>query len=85
MAEIPTHICKEKKEEEINNNESEEKHPIGTRITTYWAGKPFIGTVTNNADKYYKIQYEDDDEEELKHTEVTKYMRKNRGVGRMTK
>jgi hypothetical protein len=51
----------------------------------YWAGKPFIGTVTNNADKYYKIQYEDDDEEELNHTEVTKYMRKNRGVGRMTK
>jgi hypothetical protein len=65
-------ICKEKEEEEITNNESEEKHPIGTQITKYWAGKLFIGTVINNAGKYYKIQYEDNDKEELNHTEVTK-------------
>jgi hypothetical protein len=49
-------ICKEKEEEEITNNEPEEKHPIGTQVTKYWAGEPFIGTVINNADKYYKIQ-----------------------------
>jgi hypothetical protein len=51
-------ICKEEREQEIHKDKTEEKHIIGTRITKYWAGKPFTGTVTNNKDKYYKIQYD---------------------------
>jgi hypothetical protein len=61
-----------------------EKHGIGTDITKYWEGVPYKGKVISNSDKYYKVQYEDGDEEELNHGEVTKYMKKNRGEGRMT-
>jgi hypothetical protein len=78
-------ICKEEREQETHKDKTEEKHIIGTRITKYWAGKPFIGTVTNNKDKYYKIQYDENDQEELNHKEVTKYMNKHRGEGRATK
>jgi len=76
-------LCKED-----NSNIKEttnEKHPIGTRITKYWDGKPYQGTVTNNEEKYYKIKYDDNDEEELNHKEVTNYMGKNRGDGRTMK
>jgi hypothetical protein len=38
-----------------------------------------------NNKKYYKIWYEDDDEEELNHGEVKKYLEKNRGEGSTTK
>jgi hypothetical protein len=76
-------LCKE--EETTNTTATKEKHSIGTRITKYWKGKPYKGTVTNNKDKYYKIKYDDNDEEELNHTEVTRYMEENRGNGRMIK
>jgi hypothetical protein len=61
------------------------KHEIGTKITKYWNGIPYEGTVTNNNGKYYKIQYDDNDEEELNHGEVTKYNEKYRGEGRTTR
>jgi hypothetical protein len=60
------------------------KHSIGTKITKYWSGVPYIGKVISSIEKYYRVQYEDGDEEELNHGEVTKYMRKNSGEGRMT-
>jgi hypothetical protein len=58
---------------------------IRTTITKYWRGVPYLGTITRNTDKYYRIQYEDNDEEELNHTKVEKYMEKNTGEGRMTR
>jgi hypothetical protein len=61
------------------------QHEIGTKITKYWNGIPYKGTVTNNNGKYYKIQYEDNDEEELNHGEVKKYNEKNRREGRTTR
>ena len=84
-------ICKHnKKQDESNNtkeksNEIEGKHAIGTIITKYWGGIPYIGTIIEYNEKYYKIRYEDNDEEELNHREVTKYMNKNRGEGRLTR
>jgi hypothetical protein len=45
------------------------QHEIGTKITKHWNGIPYEGTVTKNNGKYYKIQYEDNDEEELNHGE----------------
>jgi hypothetical protein len=72
---------------ENNNGEDEDedkdKFSIGTKITKNWSGIPYIGSVTENTGKYYKIRYEDNDEEELNHTEVEKYRKKNRGEGRM--
>ena len=70
------------------NNTTDKKtgqHSIGTKITKYWNGLPYKGTVTRNKGKYYKIQYEDNDEEELNHGEVKKYSDKNRGEGRTTR
>jgi hypothetical protein len=61
------------------------QHEIGTEIPKYWNGLPYKGTVTNNNGKYYKIQYDDNDEEELNHGEVRKYSNKNRGEGRTTR
>jgi hypothetical protein len=39
----------------------------------------------NNKGKYYGIKYEDNDEEELNHGEVTKYRNKNLGEGRTSR
>jgi hypothetical protein len=61
-----------------------EQHSIGTKITKYWNGLPYNGTVTGSKGKYYKILYEDNDEEELNHREVNEYRDKNRGDGRAT-
>jgi hypothetical protein len=61
-----------------------DKVSTGTYILKYWVGVPFRGIVMNNTGKYYKILYEDGDEEELNHTEVVKYERKFRGEGRLT-
>ncbi|OEU09351.1 hypothetical protein FRACYDRAFT_248200 [Fragilariopsis cylindrus CCMP1102] len=61
-----------------------DKFSIGTFILKYWIGVSYRGIVTNNTGKYYKILYEDDDEEELNHTEVVKYEKKYREEGRMT-
>jgi hypothetical protein len=65
-------ICKEA--EDSNKKTTNERHPIGTRINKNWDGKPYMGTVISNTGTYYKKKYEDNDEEELSHTEVTKYM-----------
>jgi hypothetical protein len=88
-------ICKNNNKHTINNknnnNNTEsntatgDKFSIGTTITKYWGGVPYTGTVTSNIDKYYyKIRYEDNDEEELNHSEVAKYMKKHKGEGRTT-
>jgi hypothetical protein len=76
-------ICKE--EEDSNKKTTNGKHPIGTRLIKYWDGKPYMGMVISNTGTYYKIKYEDNDEEELNHTEVTKYIQKQRGEGRTTR
>ncbi|OEU11118.1 hypothetical protein FRACYDRAFT_246229 [Fragilariopsis cylindrus CCMP1102] len=75
----------------LNNNEGSQQQregidrfSEGTFILKYWKGVPYRGIVTSNKGKYYKIFYEDNDEEELNHTEVTKYEKKNREEGRMT-
>jgi hypothetical protein len=88
-----TTICKNKEEHTTNNNNNEnnneaddiEKFSIGTNITKCWSRVPYTGTVINNTGKYYRIRYEDNDEEELNHTEVENYMKKNRGDGRTTR
>jgi hypothetical protein len=82
-------ICKKENENIIDNNTKEmkgerTKHSIGTKITKYWSGVPYIGKIISSITKYYKVQYEDGDEEELNHGEVTKYMKKNSGEGRTT-
>ncbi|OEU18182.1 hypothetical protein FRACYDRAFT_236453 [Fragilariopsis cylindrus CCMP1102] len=64
--------------------EAIDKVSIGTFILKYWIGVSYRGIVINNTGKYYKILYEDDDEEELNHTEVVKYEKKYREEGRMT-
>jgi hypothetical protein len=71
-----------------NNNTTDKKteqHSIGTKITKYWSGLPCKGTVTSFNGKYHKIKYNDNDEEELSHSEVRKYSNKNRGEGKTTK
>jgi hypothetical protein len=81
-------ICRNKKEDTIYNEKSKGdriKRRIGTKITKYWSGIPYIGKVISSIAQYYKVQYEDGDEEELNHGEVTKYMKKNCGEGRMTR
>jgi hypothetical protein len=82
-------ICKEEaislKYTSKNKKNTKEKHPNGTDITKYWDGKPYVGTVISNNEKYYKVKYEDGDEEELNHGEIEKYKKKNRGEGRMTR
>jgi hypothetical protein len=65
-------------------NKTLERHNIGTTITKYWNGLPYYGTVTNDIGRYYKIQYNDNDEEELNHGEVAKHRDKNRGEGHTT-
>jgi hypothetical protein len=70
----------EKTEEETRN-----KFNIGTIITKYWGGTPYIGTITRNTGQYYKIRYKDNDKEELNHSEVRKYANKNSGEGRSTR
>jgi hypothetical protein len=75
-------ICKVEKD--TNKNTTNGKHPIGTRLTKYWDDKPYTGTVMSNTDKYYKIKYDDNDEEEMNHTEVTKHIRIHRRDERMT-
>jgi hypothetical protein len=82
-------ICRDnvlsKKETTTRMDNKKEKHTIGTTITKYWNGIPYIGKVINATGKYYKIRYNDNDEEELNHGEVQKYMDKNNGKGRSTK
>jgi hypothetical protein len=68
----------------MKRNENANRFSIGTIITKYWNGLPYKGIFTSNTDKYYKILYEDNDEEKLNHTEVDRYIKKNRGEGRMT-
>jgi len=80
-------ICERNKEVTTNNEDKDGiryRFSIGTTITKYWGGVPYTGTIINNTNKYYKIQYNDNDEEELNHHEVQKYMNKNRGEGRTT-
>ena len=75
-----------KDETVMKRNGNTNRFSIGTIITKYWNGLPYKGIVTSNTDKYYKILHEDNDndKEELNHTEVDRYMKKNRGEGRMT-
>jgi hypothetical protein len=56
----------------------------GTLVTKFWSGIPYTGKTTENTGKYYKIRYEDNDKEELNHSEVRKYVNKNSGEGRTT-
>jgi hypothetical protein len=82
-------ICKDVKENLPHNYRYEYSIKSGYRIsigmivTKYWSGVPYKGTIISNTGKYYKIQYEDNDEEELNHNKLQKYMKKNRGEGRM--
>jgi len=67
------------------SNNGDQRFSIGTTITKYWSRVAYKGTVIGNTGKYYKIRYEDNDEEELNHNEVKRYMEKNTGEGRMTR
>jgi hypothetical protein len=58
-------ICKNEKENRRTNNNTDEnrrgkdKHSIGTKITKYWRGVPYIGKIIKNIGTYYKVKYED--------------------------
>ena len=85
-----TTICKNKytKEQQTrdkgNRDNADQRFSIGTIIDKYWNGVKYTGRIISITEKYYRIQYEDNDEEELNHQEVNKYMKKHRGEGRMT-
>ncbi|OEU17034.1 hypothetical protein FRACYDRAFT_239635 [Fragilariopsis cylindrus CCMP1102] len=66
------------------NEETEQQFSNGTLITKYWKGVPYLGRIVSKTDKYYNIEYEDGDAEDLNSAEVSKYMKKNTGEGRMT-
>jgi hypothetical protein len=70
-------------------NKTTPRYPLvmGPLLTGFWLWHqvPYNGTVTSNNGRYYKTQYEDNDEEELNHGEVKKYRDKNRGEGWTTR
>ena len=77
-------ICREQYiiyEPTSTHEETEQQFSNGTIITKYWDGVPYLGQIVSKTDKYYKIFYEDGDEEELNSAEVNEYMEKNRGEG----
>jgi hypothetical protein len=72
-------ICKEEKEEATEGSTTTrtamlppERHNIGTRITKYWNGILYNGTVISKTKKYYKTQYDDNDEEQVNHKKLKK-------------
>jgi hypothetical protein len=47
---------------------------VGTSLIKYWDGIPFSGKIASNTGRYYKVKYDDNDEEQLTHREVSKYV-----------
>jgi hypothetical protein len=43
------------------------RYNVGTTLIKYWEGIPCTGKITSNMGRYYKVKYDDDDEEELTH------------------
>jgi hypothetical protein len=58
------------------NKTTKTKHPIGTTITKCWNGIPYTGTIISHNGIYYKVKYDDNNEEELNHNEINRYMNK---------
>ncbi len=50
------------------------RYNIGTPIIKKFNGIPYNGNVVSDNGRWYKIKYEDDDEEELTHREMTTYV-----------
>ena len=50
------------------------RYDVGTSLTKHWDGIPYTGKITSNSGRYYKVKYDDEDEEELSHREVTKHI-----------
>jgi hypothetical protein len=67
-----------------NNNNRNDRSPrvsevrgrydIGTTLTKSWEGIPYNGKIISDNGRWYKVQYDDNDEEQLTHREVTKYV-----------
>jgi hypothetical protein len=53
---------------------------VGTSLIKYWEGIPYTGKITSNTGQYYKVKYDDNDEEELTHREVTKYVQQANSI-----
>jgi hypothetical protein len=47
---------------------------VGTSLIKYWDGIPYNGKITSKTGRYYQVKYGDNDEEELTHREVSKYV-----------
>jgi hypothetical protein len=50
------------------------RYDIGTTLTKSWEGIPYNGKIISGNGRWYKVQYDDNDEEQLMHWEVTKYV-----------
>lgn len=50
------------------------RYDVGTTLTKSWDGIPYTGKIISDNGRWYKIKYDDDDEEQLTHREVTKYV-----------
>ena len=55
-------------------SEVRERYDVGTSLVKHFDGIPFTGKITSNSGRYYKVRYDDGDEEELNHREVTKHI-----------
>jgi hypothetical protein len=56
------------------------RYNVGTSLIKYWEGIPYTGKITSNMGCYHKVKYDDDDEEELTHREVTKYVQQANSI-----
>jgi hypothetical protein len=76
-------LCTETNGDTVSENKSdysinrEQRFSIGTMIKKYWSSVPYKGTVIGNTGKYYKLRYEDNDEEELNNHGKEQGRRKN--------
>jgi hypothetical protein len=59
---------------ETGSQSSQRKHKLGTKTIKNFDGQLFLGSVNKYSSPYYKILYEDGDEEDLTHAEVTKLL-----------
>ena len=61
----------------VTIDEARSRYKVGTIISKKWDGVPYEGTIVKPFDgRHYHVLYEDGDEEDLSHREITKYLPK---------
>ena len=59
----------------VTIDEARSRYKVGTIISKKWDGVPYEGTIVKPFDgRHYHVLYEDGDEEDLSHREITKYL-----------